>query len=124
LSAHRVNDVRQIEIHTAKLLVPDTSPFEVKIAVAKLKKYKSLSSNQIPAEIIQAGGEPLQSQIHELINSVQSKEELLVSGSSPLLYQFTRRGMKLNVVIIEECHSYQLLTKFIQYPSLKVKSIH
>jgi hypothetical protein len=41
-NAHRVNDVRQIEIHTAKPLVPDASPFEVEIAVAKLKKYKSL----------------------------------------------------------------------------------
>jgi hypothetical protein len=31
--------VRQIEIHTAEPLVPDPSPFEVEIAIAKLKRY-------------------------------------------------------------------------------------
>jgi hypothetical protein len=31
-----VNDVRQIEIHTADLLVPGPSPFEVKIAIGKV----------------------------------------------------------------------------------------
>jgi hypothetical protein len=36
----RVSDVRQIEIHTAELLVPDPSPFEVEIAILKLKRYK------------------------------------------------------------------------------------
>jgi hypothetical protein len=33
------NDSRQIEVHTAKLLVPGLSPFEVEIAIANLKKY-------------------------------------------------------------------------------------
>jgi hypothetical protein len=32
LNVHRVSDIRQIEIHTAELLVPDPSPFEVEIA--------------------------------------------------------------------------------------------
>jgi hypothetical protein len=36
-----VSDVRQIEIHTAEPLVPDPSPFEAEIAIAKLKRYKS-----------------------------------------------------------------------------------
>jgi hypothetical protein len=47
-NAHRVNDIRQIEIHTAEPLVSDAGPFEVEIAVAKLKKYKSQGSDQIP----------------------------------------------------------------------------
>jgi hypothetical protein len=51
------DDVRQIEIHTAELLVPDLSPTEVEIAIVKLKKYKLTGSNQILAEVIQAGGE-------------------------------------------------------------------
>jgi hypothetical protein len=71
-----VNDVRQIEIHTAEPFVPDPSPFEVEIAIAKLKKYKLLGSDQILAELIQAGGETLQSEIHKLINSIWNKEEL------------------------------------------------
>jgi hypothetical protein len=41
-----------------------------------LKKYKSPDSNQIPAELIQAGGETLLSVIHKLIHSFQNKEEL------------------------------------------------
>jgi hypothetical protein len=41
LNVHGVSDVKQIEIHTAEPLVPDPSPFEVEIAIAKLKRYKS-----------------------------------------------------------------------------------
>jgi hypothetical protein len=37
---HRVSEVRQIEIHTAEPFVPHPSPFEVKIAIRKLKKNK------------------------------------------------------------------------------------
>jgi hypothetical protein len=35
-------------MHTAEPLVPDPSFFEVKIAIAKLKRYKSSGSDQIP----------------------------------------------------------------------------
>jgi hypothetical protein len=65
-------DVRQTEIHTAAPLVPDPSPFEVEIAIAKLKRCKSPGSDQILAELIQAGGETLQSEIHKLINSLRN----------------------------------------------------
>jgi hypothetical protein len=41
-----------------------------------LKKYKSLGSDKIPAELIQAGGEIILSAIHKLINSGWNKEEL------------------------------------------------
>jgi hypothetical protein len=54
---NRVSDVRQIEIHTAEPLVPDPNPFEVEIPTAKLKGYKSPGSDQILAELIQAGGD-------------------------------------------------------------------
>jgi hypothetical protein len=57
LSVHRVSDVRQIEKHTAEPLVLEHSPFEVEIAIAKLKNYKSPGNDQIPAELMQAGGE-------------------------------------------------------------------
>jgi hypothetical protein len=64
-----LNDVRQIEIHTAEPLVPEASPLEVEIAVAKLKNYKSPGSDQISAELLQTGGEILRSEINKLINS-------------------------------------------------------
>jgi hypothetical protein len=56
LNVHRVSDFRQIEIHTAEPLLPDPSSFEVEVAIAKLKRYKSPGSDHIPAELIQAGG--------------------------------------------------------------------
>jgi hypothetical protein len=56
LNIHNLSDVRQIEIHMAEPLVPGPSRLEVEIAIAKLKKYKSPGSDQIPAELIQAGG--------------------------------------------------------------------
>jgi hypothetical protein len=56
-------------------LVPGPSRLEVQIAIAKLKKYKSPGSDQIPAELISAGGEILLSAIHKLIDSVWNKEE-------------------------------------------------
>jgi hypothetical protein len=52
LNVHRVRDVRQIEIQTAESLVPDPSPFEIEIAIAKLKSFKSPGSDQISAELI------------------------------------------------------------------------
>jgi hypothetical protein len=64
LNVHKVSDVRQTEIHTAEPLVPDPSSFETEIATAKLKRYKSPGSDQIPAELIQAGGETFRSKIH------------------------------------------------------------
>jgi hypothetical protein len=69
LNVHNVSDVRQIEVHSAEPLVPGPSRLEGEIAIAKLKKYKSPRSGQIPADLIKAGGEMLLSAIHKLINS-------------------------------------------------------
>jgi hypothetical protein len=52
LNAQRVSDGKHIEIYTAEPVVPDSSPFEVEIAIAKLKSYKSPSSDKIPEELI------------------------------------------------------------------------
>jgi hypothetical protein len=52
LNVHRASDVKQIEILTAEPLEPDPSPFEFEIATAKLKRYKSPGSDQIPVELI------------------------------------------------------------------------
>jgi hypothetical protein len=59
-----------VEIHTAESIVPQPSPFEIEIAIAKLKKYISAVSDQISAELTLAGGETLQFEIHELIDSI------------------------------------------------------
>jgi hypothetical protein len=72
---HNVGDVRQIEVHTAEPLVPGPSHLLVEIAIVKLK-CKLPGSDQIPAELIQVGGEILLSAIRKLINSIWNKEEL------------------------------------------------
>jgi hypothetical protein len=54
----------------AEPLIPGPSRLEVEIVIAKLKKYKSPGSDQISAELIQAGGEMLLSAIHKHNNSI------------------------------------------------------
>jgi hypothetical protein len=48
--------------------VPRSIRLEVEIPIAKLKKYKSIGNDDIPAELIQA--------IHKLINFIWNKKEL------------------------------------------------
>jgi hypothetical protein len=94
LNVHNVSDVRQIEVHTAEPLVPGPSCLEAEIAIAKLKNYKSPGSDQIPAELIQAGGEIVLSVIHKLINSVWNKEELPDQWKESIVLPIHKRGDK------------------------------
>jgi hypothetical protein len=75
-------------------LIPDPSNFEVKIAIAKLERYKSSGSNEIPPELIQAGGEILCSKIHKLINSIWNKEELADQWKESVIVQIYKKGDK------------------------------
>jgi hypothetical protein len=52
LNIHRISDVRQMDIHTAEPLVPDPSPFDLHIAIAELKNYKSPGSDKITVELL------------------------------------------------------------------------
>jgi hypothetical protein len=65
---HNISDVKQTEIYTAEPSVPGPS------RLAKFKKYKSLDSAKIPAELIQAEGETLLSAIQKVIISSWKKE--------------------------------------------------
>jgi hypothetical protein len=56
-------------MYTAEQLVLCPSHLEVKVAISKLKKYKSSGSDQISAGMIQTGGESLVYAIHKLINT-------------------------------------------------------
>jgi hypothetical protein len=61
---------RQKYIRTAEPLVIESSTFEVKMAIEKLKGHKSPMPVQIPAKLIKAGGRKISSEIHKLINSI------------------------------------------------------
>ena len=56
LNVHEVNDFRQIEINTAEPLLPEPSASEFELAIEKLKRNKPPGIDQIPAELIKAGG--------------------------------------------------------------------
>jgi hypothetical protein len=66
-----------------------------------LKKYKSPDSDQIPAEIIQAGGEILLSVIRKLINSVWNKEELAYQWKESIIVPVHKKGDKT------DCNNYR-----------------
>jgi hypothetical protein len=68
-----IHGVRQTELHTAEPLVPEPSAFEFEIE--KLKSHKSPGIDQIPAELIKAGGRTIRSEIHKLI-SIRNDEKL------------------------------------------------
>jgi hypothetical protein len=106
---HNVSEVM------AEPLVPGPS-LEVEIAVAKLKKYKSPGSDQIPAELIQGGGKILLYAIHKLINSVWNKEELSDQWKESIIVPIHKKGCK-TVIIIEGYHCYQLHTTFYRISS-------
>jgi hypothetical protein len=78
---------------SAEQVVFGHSHLEVEIDVAMLEKYRLPGNDQIPAELIQAGGETLVSVIHTLINSICNK-------------------ITLTVVSLLRCHCYQLHIKF------------
>jgi hypothetical protein len=88
-----------------------------------LKKYKSQGNDQIPVELIQAGGEASGADIHKLVRCVwRVGKNCLISRKSLLLYPFSRRVIKLTIVIIVGHHCCQLHTKC--YPiALKVKTM-
>jgi hypothetical protein len=101
LNVHGVSDVRQIQIHTAEILVPGPSHLEVEISIAKLKKYKSPGSNQIPAELYQAGGETLVSVIHKHITSIWNKEEIPDQLKECIIVPIQKTGDKT------DCNNYR-----------------
>jgi aromatic ring hydroxylase len=90
LNVHGVGSVWQTEMHTAEPLVQEPNASEVKVAVGKLKSHKSPGVDRILAELIQAGGETLHSEIHKLIKLIWNKE-LSHQWKSQLLYLFTKK---------------------------------
>jgi hypothetical protein len=126
VNVHNVSGVRQREVHIVEPLVPGPSRLEVEIAIATLKKYKSPGSDEIPAELIQTGGEILLSAIHILINSVWNKGELSDQWKESIIVPVHKKGDKI------DCNNYHgidntainFMQIFFEYPPLKIKSIH
>jgi hypothetical protein len=112
LIVHSVSDVRQLEMRRAEALVPGPSPFDVEITIAKLKKYKSPGNDQIPVELIQAGGETLVSVIHKLIIS-GIRKNCLTSRMSLLFYQFTKWVIEVTEVLSWDITAINFIQNFL-----------
>jgi hypothetical protein len=124
LNVHGVNDVWQTEIHTAERLAPESSASEVEMATEKLKSHKSPGTDQIPAELIKAGGKTIRCEIHKLILSIWNKEKLPEEWRESITVPIYGKGDKT------DCSNYRSIKifanyvqNFIQHPAVKVNSI-
>jgi hypothetical protein len=102
LNVHWVKDGEQVEIHTAEPLVPEPSAFEVELAIEKLKSHKSPGVDQIPAELIEAGGGTICGAIHKLTISIWNKEELSEEW---------RESIIVPIYFLSMCSTLLLLTR-------------
>jgi hypothetical protein len=84
--------IRKTEIHRAEPFVPEPSAAEVEVAIRKMKRYKAPGSDQIPAQLIQAGAEILHSEIHKLILLIWNKEELSHQWKESIVVPIHKKG--------------------------------
>jgi hypothetical protein len=76
LNVRGVNDYRQAEIRSAELHVLKPSVFDIELATEKLARYKSSGVVPVPAELMQAAGRAVCSEIYELINCIWNMDDL------------------------------------------------
>ena len=56
--------------------MPESSAFDVEMAIDKLDRHKSLDTDEILAELIKTRGRTIRSEIHKPINYIWNMEEL------------------------------------------------
>jgi hypothetical protein len=77
---------------------------EVEMAIEKLRRHKSPGVDQIPAELIKAGGRTIRSEIHKLINYIWNKEELPEQWKESIVVPIYKKGDKT------DCSNYRGLS--------------
>jgi hypothetical protein len=104
--------------------VPEPSAFEVEIAIEKLERHKSPGIDQIPTELIKAGGRTIRSETHKLINSIWNNEELHEQWKESIIVHIYMKGDKTGYSNYQGISllstTYKILSK---HPSVKVNSI-
>ena len=110
-----VKDVRQVEIHTAELIVPEPSTAELELDNDKLKRHKSPGINEIAAEMFKAGGRTISLEIHKLITSIWKKEQLPEEWKESIIIPIHKKGDKTDNNNYRGISFFQQLTKF--YPT-------
>jgi hypothetical protein len=115
LNVQGAGGVRQTEMHATEPYVPEVSTSEVEVAIGKLKRYKLPGADWILAEMIQAGGKRLQSEIHKLIKLIWNKE-LPHQWKYSIFVPIHKEGDKTECSNYRIYHCSQLHTKF--YPTV------
>ena len=73
--------------------VPEASAFDFEMVTEKLKRQKSLGTDQIPAQLIKESSKRIRSEIHNLLILFGIRRNILMSARSRLLYLFIK-GLK------------------------------
>ena len=91
----------------------ESSAFEFEMATEKLKGHKSHGIEQIPAELIKAGGRKIRSEIHKLITSMWNREKLPEEWKELVVAPIYRKGNKT------DCSNYRGISLLLNmYKSL------
>jgi hypothetical protein len=64
------------------------------VATEKLRGYKSRGTAQIAAQLLQAGGNILRSEVHKIVNSTWNKKELLEQWKESIVVSIHNKGDK------------------------------
>ena len=79
----------------------EPSALDVEMAIEVLKRQKSRATDQIPAELIKAGGRTVCSKIHKPVICIWIKEELNEQWNDLILVSIYKRGNKT------DCNDYR-----------------
>jgi len=84
------------------------------MVIEKLKRHTSPGIDQIPGELIKAGGRKICSEFHKLINSVWNKEELPEEWKESINVPIYKNGGKTDCSNYRGISLCQLRTKNYQ----------
>ena len=68
------------------------------MAIEKLKSHKSPGIDQIPADLIKAGGRIIRCEIHKLIISIRSMDELPEEWKESIIVPIYKKGAKRDCI--------------------------
>jgi len=103
--------------------MPEPSAFELELAIEKLKSHKSPGIDQIPAEMIKAGGRAICYEIRKLIISIWNKKEFPDEWKESIIVPFYKKGNKTDSSNYRGVSLANYVQNFIHHPVVKVNFI-